>query len=51
MPVANPGSVFRYDVAADGKRFLVITPPAGMENSGSPTPITVLLNWTSAVRK
>src|SRR5262249_11374508 len=51
MPVGSPVPVFRYDVTLDGKRFLVITPQTGVEGSGPPTPIAVVLNWTAAVRK
>ena len=41
---------FRYDVAPDGKRFLVITrPPA--EEAPAPTSITVVLNWTSGLKR
>ncbi len=32
-----------YDVTADGERFLLLKPLTG----GAPTPITVILNWTS----
>lgn len=32
---------YRYAVAADGKRFLMIVP---VEEAGS-TPVTVVLNW------
>jgi serine/threonine protein kinase/Tol biopolymer transport system component len=32
-----------YDVTADGERFLLLKPLTG----GPPTPITVVLNWTS----
>jgi len=46
----NISTSFRYDVAADGKRFLIIT-------SGDPTdaaasaPITVVLNWTAGLKR
>jgi hypothetical protein len=35
---------FHYDVAADGKRFLVNTVAADRA-SPAPTPITVIVNW------
>jgi hypothetical protein len=40
------GLTFRYDVAKDGRRFLV--------NSGlpqDPPPITLVTNWTEEVEK
>ena len=40
------GFSFRYDVAKDGKRFLVA--------SGLPqdlSPITIVTNWTTAIEK
>jgi Tol biopolymer transport system component len=40
---------FQYDVARDGKRFLVIT-PSGVEEAAS-SPITVVLNWTAGLGK
>ena len=40
----GPGSV--YDVAADGKRFLVNNLPA---DQGSP-PMNLLVNWTSLLK-
>ena len=38
-------SPFRYDVTADGKRFLLIAPVAT-----AAAPITVVLNWQSALK-
>ncbi len=40
-------SVFRYDVAPDGKRFLINT--LGTETASAP--ITVVLNWPTAVKR
>lgn len=38
------GSPYRYDVAPDGKRFLILT------HVGNPaTPITVVLNWQAGL--
>jgi Tol biopolymer transport system component/predicted Ser/Thr protein kinase len=51
MPIPLPGGVFRYDVAPDGKRFLVITPPSDTNHGTAAAPITVVLNWNSAVRR
>ena len=43
------GSVLRshYDVSADGRRFLIDSPPANADN----TPITVVLNWWAGLKK
>jgi dipeptidyl aminopeptidase/acylaminoacyl peptidase len=43
-----PGVVF-WDVANDGKRFLI--PVAGGAVSGTPAPYKVVLNWTSTLKK
>jgi Tol biopolymer transport system component len=47
------GSLRGYDVSADGKRFLIISPLAGASPSSSTdsTPITAVVNWTAALRK
>jgi hypothetical protein len=37
----------RYDVSIDGQRFLVNSPV----EEASKTPITVVLNWTSTIKK
>jgi Tol biopolymer transport system component len=37
----------RYDVSADGQRFLVITAP----EQATSAPITVVLNWTAGLKK
>jgi hypothetical protein len=38
-----------YDVAPDGKRFLMIKPPAGAQ---APTDqVTVVLNWFEELRR
>jgi hypothetical protein len=39
-----------YDVAADGKRFLVNTVAAGSAAS-APPPITVIVNWPAALKR
>ena len=49
-PAANPALYFRYDVTADGKRFLVDTIPAATDSS-TPAPITVVLNWQAGLKK
>jgi dipeptidyl aminopeptidase/acylaminoacyl peptidase len=50
MPNASVALSFRYDVAPDGKRFLVNTLSGGSEGAAG-APITVVLNWSAAVRK
>jgi hypothetical protein len=40
--------VFQYDVAPDGKRFLLNNAVSGGTNS---SPITVVLNWTAGLKK
>ncbi len=42
----HPGAGAVYDVAADGKRFLVNSLPA---DQGSP-PLSLLVNWTSLLK-
>ena len=39
--------VFRYDVSADGQRFLINTQP----EQTAAAPITVVVNWTAGLRK
>ncbi len=41
---------YRYDVTADGKRFLVSSGPAALESSAS-APITVVVNWLAALKR
>ena len=41
---------FRYDVAADGKRFLVNSVANGPESAAA-APITVVTNWLAAVKR
>ncbi len=43
------GNVFRYDVTPDGKRFLINS--VSEISAGEATPITVVLNWPSLLRK
>jgi Tol biopolymer transport system component len=49
-PYIPRGSVsgFRYDVTADGKRFLVISAASADEAAA---PITVVLNWQAALKR
>jgi predicted Ser/Thr protein kinase len=41
---------FHYDVAADGKRFLVNSVAAGSAGP-APTPITVIVNWPAVLKR
>jgi Tol biopolymer transport system component len=47
---ATAGGPFRYDVAPDGKRFLIDSLATATEDSDS-APITVVLNWPAALKK
>jgi Tol biopolymer transport system component len=51
-PIWGGGTVInvtRYDVTADGQKFLVnVLPP---ETTAAPSPITVVLNWTAGLKK
>jgi Tol biopolymer transport system component len=41
------GNLDQYDATADGKRFLVLKPVS----EAAPAPITVVLNWTAALKE
>jgi Tol biopolymer transport system component len=43
-------NVTRYDVTADGKRFLINSVTADIATS-APAPITIVLNWTALLKK
>ena len=43
-------NVTRYDVTADGKKFLINAEPNEVTPAQA-TPITVVLNWTAGLRK
>ena len=43
-------NVTRYDVTADGKKFLINSVPAEA-GARAPSPITVVLNWTALLKK
>jgi Tol biopolymer transport system component len=45
IPVVAP--YYRYDVSADGERFLVATP----REQNSSTPLTLVQNWTALLKK
>lgn len=48
-PGVNPNLPYwHYEVSADGKRFLTIT---SGEESGSETPVTVVVNWLAGLKK
>ena len=53
-PISNgPGGIgaTRYDVSPDGKRFLINSVVAEVNNGGKAPPITVVLNWQADLRK
>jgi hypothetical protein len=43
----TPGFNRRYDVTADGDRFLMSVPGGGPDSN----PITVVVNWLAALKK
>jgi len=47
FPFRGCGGSWRYDVSADGSRFLVTVPPEG---EASP-PATLVTNWTRTLRR
>jgi hypothetical protein len=47
---APPYVFFRYDVTADGKRFLVNCASTAPESSAR-APITVAVNWLAALKR
>ena len=49
VPAGGLIGSFNYDVAADGKRFLVNTAATGTAGS-APAPITVIVNWHAAFK-
>jgi eukaryotic-like serine/threonine-protein kinase len=46
---AITGRGYSYDVSADGQKFLINS--AAHQNGSGPAPITVVLNWTAALKK
>jgi hypothetical protein len=40
-------AIYRYDVAADGHKFLILT-PSGFKRSD---PLHVVLNWTAGLKR
>ena len=49
-PRWNLGPDYPYDVIPDGQRFL-ISAPLGSDASANPAPLTVILNWPSALKR
>jgi hypothetical protein len=45
----NLANIFRYDVAPDGDRFLVLNQIGG--GGTDPSPVTVVVNWTAGLKK
>ena len=50
-PNGHTGNWNTFAVSADGQRFLIPRPEAGVANALTGTPITVMLNWTAAIKK
>jgi hypothetical protein len=46
QPISSQ-DIFSYDVSADGQRFLIAT----QVDESAAAPLSVLLNWTSAMEK
>ena len=44
----NLANIFRYDVAPEGNRFLVLNQIGG--EGTEPSPITVVVNWTAGLK-
>jgi hypothetical protein len=49
FPVPIQVRGFSWDVTADGKKFLLVTPAA--HENGPQSPLTVVLNWTALLKK
>ena len=47
FPVPRPFGGLKYDAAADGQRFLVLTP----SEAPDPAPLTVVVNWTAELQQ
>jgi len=45
-PVHVAGTAFRYEVSADGQRFLIVPPPEAFTES-----VTVVQNWSAGLKK
>jgi len=48
--LGGPANVTRYDVTADGQKFLINSVPQETTPAGRPTPLTVVLNWTAGLK-
>ena len=53
MPLSEstPGDPSRYGVTLDAQRFLVLTPATDEKAAASIPPLTVVLNWTQALKR
>jgi hypothetical protein len=49
MAAVGTDVLFEYDITADGKRFLINTTATG--GVASSLPLTVVVNWSSGVKK
>ena len=50
-PAGHSGNWNSFAVSSDSQRFLIPRPEANLNNALTSTPITVVLNWTEALRK
>jgi hypothetical protein len=46
MDAASRSSLWQFDAAADGQRFLIATP-----ESDAPQPVNVIVNWQSLLQR
>ena len=46
--IGNAAQINRWDISADGQRFLFVTNPQGESSSNA---INVVLNWEAALKK
>ena len=51
LTVSPTPNFSRYDVTADGRRFLVISPSTSSPGATNSAPITAVVNWTAALNK
>ena len=49
--LGHQGNSHPYAVSPDGQRFLIPRLASNLQGEAPPTPITVILNWTAALKK
>ena len=50
-PAGHSGNWNSFAVSSDSQRFLIPRPEANANSALTSTPITVVLNWTEALKK